>query len=96
MYKEVERCTGALKSYITSTYHISHPVLVAQREELLSSVGSIAQRPLLESTARYKTSRMYEELDISEDVALFLFGLLWSRSSLTYYLSSFIGLGEYI
>jgi hypothetical protein len=36
---------GALRDYIEATYHISHPLLVAQRRELLDLPGVIHQRP---------------------------------------------------
>jgi len=63
MYREVERCSEALKSYITSTYHISDPGLVELRERLLDRVGAISQQPFIESTARYKASREFSKLD---------------------------------
>lgn len=72
MYLEIERCTEALRTYITSTYHISNPALVALRDELLEAPGAIAQRPIIETTARYKTSRKYEELAINHEVREFL------------------------
>jgi ATP-dependent helicase YprA (DUF1998 family) len=75
MYNEIEKCTEALRTYITSTYHISNPVLVEQRDELLKRPGAIVQRPFLESTARYKTSRKYGDLEIDGAVRTFLGGL---------------------
>ena len=52
MYERLQHYTDALRTYITSTYHISNSALVDLREELLSRSGAIAQRPYLESTAR--------------------------------------------
>ena len=69
MYKELQHFSNALRTYITSTYHISNPALVDLRDELLSRSGAIAQTPYLESTARYAASRHFKDLDISSDVA---------------------------
>ena len=69
MYERLQHYTDALRTYITSTYHISNSALVDLREELLSRSGAIAQRPYLESTARYAASRRYEDLSLPSDVA---------------------------
>lgn len=69
MYEELQHYSDALRTYITSTYHISNPALVDLRDELLSRSGAIAQTPYLESTARYAASRLYEELSLPSDVA---------------------------
>ena len=69
MYSELKRYSDALRTYITSTYHISNPQLVDLREELLKRPGAIAQTPYIESTPRYATSRSYNELDIPAEVA---------------------------
>lgn len=69
MYKELKHYSDALRTYITSTYHISNPALVDLRDELLSRSGAVAQAPYLESTARYAASRRYEELSLPADVA---------------------------
>ena len=69
MYKELQHYTDALRTYITSTYHISNPALVDLRDELLSRSGAIAQAPYLESTPRYAASRRYEDLSLPPDVA---------------------------
>ena len=52
-----------LTHYIEATYHISHPVLVDQRRELLKQIGGIYQTPYLESTPRYQSARPYTEID---------------------------------
>lgn len=62
MYRELDLYADSLRTYITSTYHISHPALVALRDELLARPGAIAQKPYLESTARYAGGRRYGEL----------------------------------
>ena len=69
MYEELQHYTDALRTYITSTYHISNPALVDLRDEFLSRSGAIAQTPYLESTARYTSSRRYRELSLPSDVA---------------------------
>ncbi|MCB1743609.1 MAG: DEAD/DEAH box helicase, partial [Gammaproteobacteria bacterium] len=69
MYHELQHYTEALRTYITSTYHISHPALVELRDELLRRTGAIAQAPYLESTPRYAGSRKYRDLDLPNAVA---------------------------
>ena len=69
MYEELQHYTDALRTYITSTYHISNHALVELRDELLSRSGAIAQAPYLESTARYAASRHYGELTLPPEVA---------------------------
>jgi len=54
----------ALKDYIEATYHVSHPMLVAQRSALLEELGVIHQRPYLESTPRYKTGERFRDLGL--------------------------------
>jgi ATP-dependent helicase YprA (DUF1998 family) len=68
MFKETERLRDGLTAYIEATYHVSHPRLVAMRRELLRSPEMIAQRPFIESTARYVTNRTFQELAIPESV----------------------------
>ena len=72
MYDELQHYTNALRTYITSTYHISNPALVDLRAEMLARRGAIAQTPYLESTARFRSSRRYGELALHPDVAIFL------------------------
>jgi ATP-dependent helicase YprA (DUF1998 family) len=69
VYQELERYADALRTYITSTYHISNSALVDLRDELLTREGAIAQRPYIESTARYSASRRYADLSIPQNVA---------------------------
>jgi hypothetical protein len=40
----------ALRDYIEAAYHVSHPMLVSQRRQLLEEIGVIYQKPYLEST----------------------------------------------
>lgn len=72
MYEALQHYTDALRTYITSTYHISNPALVDMRDELLRRSGAIAQTPYLESTARYSTPRHYKELTLPSGVASLL------------------------
>ena len=69
MYEELQHYTDALRTYITSTYHVSNPALVDLRDELLSGSGAVAQTPYLESTPRYAASRRYEDLSLPSNVA---------------------------
>lgn len=68
MYVELGQYAAALRTYITSTYHISHPALVDLRDDLLARLGAIAQTPYIESTARYAASRQYSTLSIPQEV----------------------------
>ena len=74
MHSELSNLRGSLKRYITSTYHISDPKLVRIRRQLLDADGAVAQRPYLESTARYDAAdaRRFAELDLSRSVRDFL------------------------
>ncbi len=69
MYEELQHYAAALRTYITSTYHISNPALVELRDELLKREGAVAQRPYIESTARYAATRRYADLSIPSEVA---------------------------
>ena len=69
MYEELQHYTDALRTYITSTYHVSNPALVDLRDDLLSRSGAVAQTPYLESTPRYAASRRYENISLPSNVA---------------------------
>lgn len=58
----VDKLVAGLSEYIEATYHISHPLLVRQRGDLLREPGVISQRPYFESTPRYRTDRSFAEL----------------------------------
>jgi ATP-dependent helicase YprA (DUF1998 family) len=64
MYLELDEHQSRLAAYIEATYHISDPALVALRRSLLHEDRAIAQRPYLESTARYTAPRRFDTLDI--------------------------------
>ncbi len=68
MYVELRHYWDALRTYITSTYHISNPAMVDMRDELLRCAGAIAQEPYLESTARYAGKRHYSDLSLPPEV----------------------------
>jgi hypothetical protein len=65
MLNEIKRYREGLQAYIEATYHLSDPRLVARRRSLLEQVGSIAQRPYLESTPRYVAQRPFAGLAVS-------------------------------
>ena len=69
----MQEMQGALQDYIEATYHISHPTLVVQRQEILRTLGVIHQRPYLESTPRYKTGTAFKDLGL-DSAALEVFG----------------------
>ena len=69
MYREIQHYRDALRTYITSTYHVSNPALVAMRAELLQRPGAIAQEPYIESTARYAGARRYRDLALTPAVS---------------------------
>ncbi|RJX20735.1 MAG: DEAD/DEAH box helicase [Desulforudis sp.] len=60
----IQQLHHALEDYIEATYHISNPILVAQRRRLLEESGVIHQRPYLESTPRYKTGVAFRDLGL--------------------------------
>ena len=75
MYRELQHYRDALRTYITSTYHVSNAALVDMRTELLERAGTIAQEPYLESTARYEGARKYRDLVLPPGVSDLLNGL---------------------
>ena len=64
MHQELRHYRDSLKTYITSTYHVSNPALVDMRAELLERDIAIAQEPYVESTARYKGTRRFRDLEL--------------------------------
>lgn len=50
----IQQWHRSLRDYIEATYHVSNPMLVDQRRQLLDQRGVIHQQPYLESTPRYK------------------------------------------
>ena len=68
MQREIRQYRDSLRTYITSTYHISNPALVDMRVELLERVGAVQQEPYIESTARYKASQSFDKLNLPPGV----------------------------
>lgn len=68
----IQQLHRALREYVEAAYHISHPMLVKQRRELLEQPGVIHQRPYLESTPRYKTGEAFRDLGL-DDASLEVF-----------------------
>lgn len=60
---------AALRDYIEATYHIGHPLLIAQRRKLLEQPGVIHQQPYLESTPRYTSGKNLSALGLPKDAA---------------------------
>lgn len=60
----IQQLQRALQDYIEATYHVSHPILVAQRRALLEEPAVIHQRPFLESTPRYKPGPPFRDLGL--------------------------------
>ena len=69
MHQELRHYRDSLKTYITSTYHVSNPALVDMRAELLERDIAIAQEPYVESTARYKGARRFRDLELPPSVS---------------------------
>lgn len=69
MLRELRRYSDSLRTYITSTYHISNPTLVDLRAELLSREGAIAQEPFIESTPRFRATRRFSDLTLEAGVS---------------------------
>jgi ATP-dependent helicase YprA (DUF1998 family) len=65
----IDELRQTLTDYIEATYHIGHPLIVAQRKRLLAEAGGIFQIPYLESTPRYVTSDPYEKMTELPDAA---------------------------
>ncbi|GHT18688.1 hypothetical protein FACS1894189_6870 [Planctomycetales bacterium] len=79
MFNEIEHHRQALLRYIESAYHLSDETLLKQREVLLNEEGTIAQRPYLESAAKYKQGKKFTELDVSSEIAKGLTNLAKSK-----------------
>lgn len=56
----------ALRDYIEATYHVSHPLMVQQRQRLLDEPEVIHQLPYLESTPRYRPGTHFRDLGLDE------------------------------
>jgi ATP-dependent helicase YprA (DUF1998 family) len=58
----IDQLRHTLTDYVEATYHIGHPLMVAQRKRLLEQVGGIFQIPYLESTPRYVANETYQDM----------------------------------
>lgn len=65
----------ALRDYIEATYHISDPQMVLQRRALLDEAGVISQRPYVETTPRYQTGDLLEDLGLPQPASELLSSL---------------------
>lgn len=74
----IQQLQRALRDYIEATYHVSHPMLVAQRRRLLEEPGVIYQKPYLESTPRYKAGVAFRDLGL-DPAALEVFSVVSRR-----------------
>ena len=64
----IQQLHQAVRDYIEAAYHVSHPILVKQRQQLLEEPGVIHQRPYLESTPRYNPGPMLRNLKLDAAV----------------------------
>jgi ATP-dependent helicase YprA (DUF1998 family) len=64
----IQQLHRSLRDYIEATYHVSHPILVDQRQRLLDQRGVIHQQPYLESTPRYRSGTPFAELGLEPAV----------------------------
>jgi ATP-dependent helicase YprA (DUF1998 family) len=72
----IEQLHRALRDYIEAAYHVSNPVLVEQRREVLDHVGTIHQTPYIESTPRYRTGTEFREIRGLDTAVTEVFGVL--------------------
>ncbi|GGU90077.1 hypothetical protein GCM10010182_00660 [Actinomadura cremea] len=63
-----EKIQAALRDYIEATYHVGHPTLIKQRQELLAQEGVLFREPFIESTSRYQPGRRFASLDLDDPV----------------------------
>lgn len=56
-----------LIKYIEATYHISDEYIIEQRNNLLNATNVVHNSPYIESTPRYQTAALFNDLDISKE-----------------------------
>jgi ATP-dependent helicase YprA (DUF1998 family) len=76
----IEQLHGALRDYIEAAYHVSNPVLVERRREILARVGTIHQTPYIESTPRYEIGTAFRSIAGLDEAATDIFCALSSPS----------------
>ncbi len=59
----IQQLHRSLRDYIEATYHVSNPMLVDQRRQLLDQRGVIHQQPYLESTPRSRRENLSPHWD---------------------------------
>ena len=74
--ESISELHASLSDYIESTYHISNPILIEQRKELLRSFGVIHQQAYLESTPRYMGNERFDTIAGLPPAAAKLFAAL--------------------
>lgn len=79
----INEIQAALRDYIDATYHIGHPTLIAQREDLLLEDGVLFREPFFESTPRYKATRRFADLELDPAVQT-LFGSLTQKPQILF------------
>ena len=61
------RLRETLIKYIEATFHISNEYIIDQRNNLLNSPNVIHNSPYIESTPRYQTATVFNDLNISKE-----------------------------
>ena len=61
------RLRETLIKYIEATYHISDQYIIDQRNNLLNAPNVIHNSPYIESTPRYQTAALFNNLNISKE-----------------------------
>lgn len=64
----VAEMQAALREYIEATYHVGHPTVIQQREQLLKTERVLYREPYIESTPRYRTDRRFADLELDAAV----------------------------
>lgn len=60
----VEHLKESLAGYLEAQYRISHPLMFAERGDLLRRRGVIAQSPFVEATPAFATGRLLRDLEL--------------------------------
>lgn len=81
IHETIAELRTAFIEYINAAYHIGNPQLVEQRNELLKKIGVVHQTPYLESTPRYQSGCMFNQIASLPPAALELFEILSTNST---------------
>ena len=60
----------SLRDYIEAAYHISDPLLVEERVEILNEPGVISQLPFIETTPKFKQRDDYTAIGLDPNFTL--------------------------